>query len=172
MVLGSVSATVSRGADCPVFVCRPSGTEESGERVGVLVGADATAESRPVLEFAFRQASLRSLPVTVMHCYWPSQGFHDAERLEEQRRQEAGLALAESLAGLREDYPEVPVATRLDQGFIDLVLTHRDLRPDLVVVGRHPAGSLARLFTGTTATAVLERAKAVVAVVPEAAPQG
>lgn len=167
MLLGSVSTTVSKNADCPVFVCRPPSEETAGERPGVLVGADATAESRPVLEFAFRQASLRSLPITVMHCYWPSQGFHDAERLEEERRQEARLALAESLGGFREDYPDVPVATRLDQGFVDQVLTRRELRPDLIVVGRHPTGSLSRLFTGSTATAVLERARATVAVVPE-----
>ena len=36
----------------------------------VVVGADGTAASRPVLEFAFAQASLRGIPLTVMHCFW------------------------------------------------------------------------------------------------------
>ncbi len=64
MVLGSVGASLMRHAECPVVVTRH---QSSGRNAGVLVGADGTAESRRVLEFAFRMASLRALPLTVMH---------------------------------------------------------------------------------------------------------
>ena len=39
---------------------------------------------------------------------------------------------------------------------------------DLIVVGHHPVTSLARLFTSSVATAVIERAHTTVAVVPQA----
>ena len=42
-------------------------------RNGIVVGADASEDSRAVLEFAYRQASLRSLPLTVLHCFWDVQ---------------------------------------------------------------------------------------------------
>ena len=68
-LLGSVSASVARRAHCPVVVCRPPEPEPSAS-IGVIVGADGRDGSQPVLEFAFAQASLRALPLTVMHCFW------------------------------------------------------------------------------------------------------
>lgn len=68
MLLGSVSATVSKYAACPVVICRPREHGVAGR--GLLVAADTTPESLPVLEFAFEQASLRRLPLTVLHCFW------------------------------------------------------------------------------------------------------
>ena len=65
VVLGSVSEEVAGRARCPVVVIRPQHGSEP--RRGVLVGTDGTDESRPVLQFAFRQAGLRGLPLTVMH---------------------------------------------------------------------------------------------------------
>ncbi len=41
---------------------------------------------------------------------------------------------------------------------------------DLIVVGRHPMASLARVITGSIATTVVERAHTTVAVVPDTAP--
>ena len=67
-LLGSVSASVAKRAHCPVVVCRPPEHEPSaGIRVIVDAGTDA---SRPVLEFAFAQASLRGIPITVVSCVW------------------------------------------------------------------------------------------------------
>lgn len=68
MFLGSVSSAVVKQARCPVVVCRSDSDRAQG--AGVVVGADGTAESLPVLAFAFEQASLRGLPLTVVHAYW------------------------------------------------------------------------------------------------------
>ena len=71
LLLGSVGVALSRHAYCPVVIHRPC--HQGKVRHGVLVGVDGTADSQAALEFAFRQASLRALPLTVLHAFWDSQ---------------------------------------------------------------------------------------------------
>lgn len=175
MVLGSVSAAVSRHAACPVVVCRPPG--DVAAKSGILVGVDATPESRPVIEFAYRQASLRQLPLTVLHTFW------DAAAAVAQYREDQGTpqaapeleelraTLAEVVAGFAEQYPDVAVSLTLKHGLADEALSPRDGAWELVVVGRHPMNALSRLLTGSVATAVLERSRSTVAVVPVSPPR-
>src|SRR4051794_1514313 len=68
LLLGSVGVALARHAACPVVVHRP--THRGLVRNGIVVGADATAASAPVLEFAHRQAAMRDLPLLVLHCFW------------------------------------------------------------------------------------------------------
>lgn len=166
-LLGSVSAEVARRAACPVVVTRP--TSPGAVKDGVVVGADATAESVPVIEFAFRQASLHRLPLTVMH------SVYDAVTAvagalgpvpDDTGVPELRMLIAESVAGLREKYPDVHVTTRLERGLVEECMVAGPRPWDLIVVGRHPV----RALRSSTSTAVLERAHTAVAVVPEAAP--
>lgn len=147
-VLGSVSASVARHASCPVVVCRPG----SAGRVhrGILVGADATPTSRSLVEFAFRQASLRDLPLTIVS------DVHDAGETE------AALSIAESVAGLAELFPEVHVTVEPGRAFADASGRDNSWHWDLIVVGRAATETLRH-----SATEVVERARTVVAVVPE-----
>lgn len=169
-VLGSVSAAVSRDAGCPVVVCRPQQQEATR---GVLVGADGTAESVPIIEFAFLQASLRNLPLTVVHSVWDEiAAVHgvvpaapDESGLEEQR-----LLLSESIAGMSTKFPEVTVDLRLAHGLAEDCLTTRSGDWNLIVVGRHPVDTLFQFLTGSIATAVVERARTTVVVVPQSEP--
>lgn len=174
MLLGSVGAALSAHAHCPVVVCRPGVADRAG--AGVVVGADGTPESVPVIEFAYRQAALRGLSLTVLHCFWDavaavaefrqSRGEPaDAPELEDLR-----VLLAASVAGLAEQYPDVPVTLTLKHGLVDEALGSRDAGWDLIVVGRHPMSSLSRVLTGSIATTVVERARTTVAVVPQSAP--
>lgn len=170
-LLGSVSAAVARNASCPVLICRP-GTELRVKK-GVLVGADGTPESLPVIDFAFRQASLRAQPLTVVHTVRDLSAVVDAPSLapaDDPRLASDRLLLAESLAGFRERYPEVYVTSQVARGFADAALAAIADRYDLVVLGRHPVDSVGRHLSGAIATAVLERSHTNVAVVPEAAP--
>lgn len=169
-LLGSVSAAVTRQAVCPVVVCRPRPEEQVGR--GVLVAVDAGESSLPVIEFAFEQASLHGQPLTAVHCVWDVvaavAGLRNV-RLDDGDLgigDEAHLALAESLAGFAEKYPDVPVTQRVNHGLVDDVIGWRTGAWDLVVVGRHPVDTVTRLVTGSIATAVVERAQTNVAVVP------
>lgn len=168
--LGSVSASVSRHASCPVVVCRP-GTDLKVKN-GVLVGADGTRESLPVIEFAFRQAALRSQSLLVLHSHadvLAVVGGPHVAAATDPGLEEARLTLAESVAGFREEYPDVHVTLRVARGLADDTLSAIADRHDLVVVGRHPTDTVTRRLSDATATSVLERCHTHVAVVPQEA---
>ena len=154
-------------ATCPVVVIRPRHDVTAPQ--GVLVGTDEGPVSRPALYFAYQQASLRDLPLTVMHTVWdevtstqPARvtSADDAGLVEERR------TLVDSLAGPAAEFPEVPTRLLIGYGVpADCLLTLADSM-DLVVVGHHERGLLGRLTHGSTATAILEHASVPIAVVP------
>lgn len=172
LLLGSVSVAVSRHATCPVVVVRPRPASQA--QGGVLVGTDGTERSRYTLEFAHRQASLRRLPLTIMHCYWDARSallaarhVRGAAAVSAPDVEDVRLIVAESLTGLAEKFPDVDVRVELVHGMADDCLIEASRTMDLVVVGAHRRRTLANLASGSVAFAVLEHAGGVVAVVPD-----
>lgn len=167
LLLGSVSLAVSQHATCPVVVVRHDGEESHG---GIVVGADGTVRSDAALGFAFRQASLRSMPLTVVHAFWSEQdeGYPSAARDYEQADlEDMRLLLAESVAGPKADYPEVKVTLHVERGIPDSVLLHACETADLVVVGTHPTNAVYDLLAGEVSRSVIGHARCPVAVVPD-----
>lgn len=144
-LLGSLGVALARRAPCPVVVVRPH--HPGLVRNGVVVGLDASERCRPVLEFGYRQASLRDLPLTIVHG---------------STQDEADLEVAEAVAGLAEKFPEVHARTQVVLGAPAVVLARESERMDLVVVGVHHGG----VRHASVTSAVLERAACPVAVVP------
>lgn len=168
LLLGSVSVAVARHAGCPVVVHRPG--KQGVVRHGVLVGADGTEDSLPVLEFAYKQAALRDLPLTVLHCFWDVGteslgGYIIPSDITVDLEDEQAL-LAQSMAGMAERYPEVTVRADISRGQTDQVLLHMAEEMDLVVLGAHESGMVERLLFGSVSVSVLEHATVPVAVVP------
>lgn len=172
LLLGSVGVAVTRHASCPVIVVRPG--HPGLVRHGVLVGVDGGETSRAVLDFAFRQASFRGLPLTVLHTFVDAPAYGAAagipvpvvveplSELEEER-----LLLAECMSGLQEKYPDVRVRTELARGLPAERLLQEAPRMNLVVVGSHPGASAAsHLLRGSVAMTVVEHATCPVALVP------
>lgn len=112
LLLGSVGLSVTRHAPCPVVVVRPY--HPGVVRNGVLVLA--AERSRPVVEYAYRQAALRGLPLTVL------------------RTSEDALGVAEAVAGLAEKFPEVRTRTITGDA------AHESARMDLLVLGSDDVG--------------------------------
>ncbi len=166
-LLGSVGVGVVRHATCPVVVHRPG--HPGLVRDGVVVAVDATQDAIAVLEFAFRQASLRRLPLRIVHyvvdtrpaLVGASAAGGDAEPVQEDR-----LAVAEAMAGLGERYPDVRTSVRTARGLPELEVARAASRADLLVVGTHQRGPVGRLLFGSVSTSVLEHATCPVAVVP------
>jgi len=150
LLLGSVSLAVTRRASCPVVVVRPH--HPGLVRHGILVAADGSPGSSPTLDFAFRQASVRRQPLTVLHVV-----EHAPDAVAEHE-----LLVAEALAGQRERHPDVRVTTQLAHGRPDDAVLAAADRMDLLVVGAHHGGHAHRSITA----AVVERARCPVAVVP------
>lgn len=169
MLLGSVSVALSAHAYCPVVVHRPGGRGDV--RNGVLVGADGSEDSRIVLEFAFREAALRGLPLTVLHCYWDTQvgpsAYYSLEPVTDLASEQ--LLLSESMVGIAEKFPAVVAHTELAADMPQRALVHLGERMDLVVVGVHRGGALSKLLFGSVSRSVIEHANCPVATVPVAA---
>lgn len=167
LMLGSVSVAVARNAGCPVVVHRPS--KPGAVHEGILVGADGSAESRVVLDFAYQQASLREVPLTVLHSFWDlgvttigGYALPDESIDPEGERR----LLAESMAGLGEKYPDVAVTAETARGrAADVIVRVGDTR-ELIVVGAHQESLASQLLFGSVSVAVLEHASTPVAVVP------
>lgn len=166
-LLGSVGVSVVRHATCPVVVHRPG--HPGLVRDGVVVAVDATEAAIPVLDFAFRQASLRRLPLRVVHYVVdPRSALVGAGRV----RSDSGLveddrlAVAEAMAGLGERYPDVRTTVRTLRGAPERDVARSASRADLLVLGIRQRGAVGRLLAGSVSTAVLEHATCPVAVVP------
>jgi nucleotide-binding universal stress UspA family protein len=165
LLLGSVGAAVARHAMCPVVIHRPSHRGQVCN--GVLVATDASEESQPVLEFAYHVASVRRLPLTIMHCQWDVAGMGLGEQdvptasLETER-----LELAVSVAGMGEKYPDVSVTTTLVLGPPEARVVQAVEKMDLLVVGAHRRSTVGRVIHGSVSMSLLEHAQVPVAVVP------
>jgi nucleotide-binding universal stress UspA family protein len=171
LLLGSVGVALVRHAECPVVVHRPGNASKVCN--GVLVGADSSPESLEVLDFAYQQASLRNLPLTVLHCYrdvpaaaygsyvFPAQVIDVASER---------LGLAESMAGFAEKYPDVHVHTEIANDAPQGALVKLGERMNLVVIGSHQAGRVSEMLFGMVSVSVVEHAICPVAVLPLPAP--
>lgn len=165
LLLGSVSGALVRHATCPIAVVRPIGER----RRGVLVGTDGSQASMIPLEYAFAEAAARELPLTVVHCLWePLVGHLRWAHVDsnDPESEEGRLRMAESLAGMADKYPDVPVHLSLTRGAIDACLVDLSQQHDLLVVGRPPHSLGERLVLPGLVITVAEHAHAPVIVVP------
>jgi nucleotide-binding universal stress UspA family protein len=165
-VLGSVGLNVVSHAACPVVVHRPG--HAGSVRDGVVVAVDATADAISVLEFAFRQASLRRLSLRVLldvTAVRPALVGAMSGGDTDPDRHDPG-AVAEAMAGLGERHPDVRTSVRSARDLPELDIVRAASRADLLVVGTHQRGLVGRLLFGSVSTKVLEHATCPVAVVP------
>ena len=132
----------------------------------MLVGVDGASGLGEVLRFAFRQASLRRLPLTVQHSSWDPQasGVYPSDHPTDVERQHP--LVAEEVAGLSEEFPDVRVKRAWAPGHPVDCLVREGSRMDLLVVGRREDGALSRVTHSSIATRVVEHATCPVAVVP------
>jgi len=182
-LLGSVSGQLTREAQCPVVVVRrsadtlattcadPNRDLDDFDRGPVVVGVDGTPASAAAVEFAFHQASMNRVPLTVLHATWDLRErvasavdvrSYDGRisLAEEQDRQ-----VAETTAGLREKYPDVKATELYRRGDPVRQLVEASRGASLVVVGSRGRRLLSSTLLGSVSRAVLERAEAPVAVV-------
>ncbi|MGR6319662.1 universal stress protein [Micromonospora soli] len=159
LVVGSVAIQVAAYADCPVLVARGA-PRATGP---VVVGVDGSALSRAAVEFAVEEAALRGTRLHAVHAYTHphSGGPGDMQPLvyeENQLRGEEDRILAESLTGVAERYPEVPVTREVVHGRPVAVLTEASRTAQLVVVGGQGRGELSGLLLGSVSQGVLHHA--------------
>ncbi|MCC5033857.1 universal stress protein [Streptomyces sp. WAC 00631] len=172
LLIGSVAGQLAAHSHCPVLVVRGR-TDGTGP---VLVGVDGSPAGEAALDFAFEAAAARETGVVALHAwsewsvpvpppedksapyaYEPGMLKADEERL-----------LAESLAGWRDRYPDVPVEHRLVRGRAREALVEASEEARLLVVGKRGRGGFAGLLLGSVSQAATQHAHCPVVVVPHA----
>ncbi|MEU7997208.1 universal stress protein [Micromonospora sp. NPDC049060] len=159
LLLGSSTVQVSAHAQVPVLVVRGEVRADGP----VVVGVDGSECSLEAVEFAFEEASRRGAPLLAVQAWLyptpvgpgdilPLVYDLDAYAADEER------ALAESVAGFAERYPDVPVQHRLVRGSPGGVLVEESKKAQLVVVGARGRGALGGLLLGSVSHAVLHHA--------------
>lgn len=172
LLVGSVSIQVATHAPCPVAVVHvPKPGVVPGPDTGrVVVGIDGSEVSLDAVKAAFLAASSRRIGLTIVHA-WAAPNFDapgtavPTELVLEEVEQDELRAMAESVAGLREEYPDVAVEQRLVHGKASKVLIDASRGAELVVVGSRGRGGFASLLLGSVSHAVLHHAHCPVLVV-------
>lgn len=166
MLLGSVSMWLTQHAMCPVLVVRPPVISGAAR---IVVGADGSELSTAALEYAFSQASIQDVPLTVVHCFSTTfrGGYGLTGRADDDLDDLSGerLAVTESVAGLREKYPDVEATFELRQRAAAAQLVDASRQASLVVVGARRQ-SATGLFSGSVSRPVIEHSHCSVAVIP------
>jgi nucleotide-binding universal stress UspA family protein len=171
LLVGSTTLHVAAHAECPVVAVRAPDEETALLHRGVVVGVDGSAVSEPAIGYAFEAASDLGEPLTAVHAWrdltrtgtgrMMPLGYDPSEVYDRER-----LALAESMAGWQEKFPEVEVHHKVTIGrhpVDSLVRQSRDAR--LLVVGSRGRGAVRSALLGSVSHGVLHHAKVPVAVV-------
>nr|WP_043720952.1 universal stress protein [Micromonospora maris] len=166
LVVGSVAVTVAAHARCPVLVARGTADPQGP----IVVGVDGSDVSRRAVEFAVQTAAFRGATVVATHAYRhpASTGPGDMQPLvydESQLQAEEERALAESITGLTDRYPEVTIRRESVRGRAPKVLTEASRTAQLLVVGGQGRGELTGLLLGSVSRSMLHHSHCPVAVV-------
>lgn len=154
VLLGSLSAALTACAPCPVVVV----SDRAPERGGVVVGFDDGNDT--AVRFAADFAQRHALDVHVVYAHAPVLADMTVFRRDAERW------LAEGLAGVLADYPDVVIRSSvyLHRTVDTLVEQSRGQR--LLVVGRRHHTRYPALQVGSVSQSVLHHAPCPVAVVP------
>lgn len=164
LLAGSVSQHLARHAPCPVVVVRPTrGTDRR-----IVVGVDGSPTSSAALEYACRRAERTGERIVAIHAWRtraPSTDVWNSEPRALKGLAHREVLLAESVAGLRSDHPDVVIEQEAVPVAPVRCLVDASHDASLVVVGSHGLGYFGGLLLGSVSQAVLQRAECPVAVV-------
>jgi nucleotide-binding universal stress UspA family protein len=167
LLLGSVAVQIAAHAAGPVVVAR--GAQRSD--APVVVGVDGSPISAQAIDFAAQEATLRQSILVAVHA-WSGPLPTDPDDLlaltydARQVQADESRVLAESLAGLADNYPDLRVQKRLVPGqAVGHILINQSRQAQLIVVGSRGHGGFAGLLLGSVSQTLIHHADCPVAVI-------
>lgn len=169
LLVGSVAVHLAAHAECPVLVTRGR-TDPAGP---VVLGVDGSRVGDAAVGWAFAEASMRGAELVALHTWNNWTGpvavapgvqvptVYDIDMLKDEEER----VLSASLAGWREQYPDVKVTPRLVQEYSRQALIEASEEAQLLVVGARGRGGFTGLLLGSVSQALLHHAHCPVAVV-------
>lgn len=173
-VLGSVAGHVATHALCPVIVVRGAGSLPHRRHPGPIVAGVAGGDGH-VLDFAYREALLRTLPLIAVHAWrYPAAAWGAGMApmaMSDVPGREAVEALEAAVAPWRARYPDVETVLQPVEGPVLDVLADTSPGATMLVVGATRArGVFARL--GSVTRPLIDAVTCPVAVVHAGASAG
>ena len=165
VVTGSVSQHLARHATCTVVVVRQPRTPGHQR---IVVGVDGSPPSHAALEAACRRAERTGEELLAVHGWRvrvPSTDVWNAEPRSIEGIPERERLLAEAVAGVATDHPDVVLQQEVVPVSPEQVLVDASSRASLVVVGSRGLGFFSGLLLGSVSQDVLARAHCPVMVV-------
>jgi nucleotide-binding universal stress UspA family protein len=165
--LGAVSTQLAAHAYCPVEIIRGDGAWRGGP---VVVGVDGSPSSQSAAGFAFEEAAMRDVPLTVVSSWWEPApedvtAAADGSVLDiAAMRTRALKRVTPVTSQWREKYPEVSCTIADSMRTPRAVLYAAAQTAGLLVVGARGLGGISGLLLGSVSQAVLEQAPCPVAV--------
>lgn len=157
---------LTAGAHAPVVVV-PVLAE--AERSGVVVGVDGSDASTAAIAFAAAEADRLREPLVAIATWAvtdvPSSPVLAPGDYRAAKQGQTEEMLAMSMAGVRQDYPDLTLELRTERGNPAQVLRKAGTTARLLVVGSHGRGAMARFLLGSVSHEVLTSPTAVTAVV-------
>jgi len=170
--LGSVSSQLTMHAKCPVEVVRGDG---SWRGHGIVVGVDGSAWSESAVGFAFEEASLHGMPLTVVTSWWEplasvASTMHTSTEMANflditQMRRGAEVRTELVTSRWREKYPDVTFTSSLATEPPRTALLAAAERAALLVVGARGLGGFPGMLLGSVGQAMVDHAPCPVAVI-------
>lgn len=164
---GAHGIRIAAAAKCPTVVVPDV---DLAERAGVVVGVDGSTASEHAIAFAAAEADRLGEPLVAVSVWTPLHAPRNSTAVypelylaNMQAATEEVLAL--SLAGLREDFPDLEIVRHVVQGYPATVINEYAQSARLTVVGTHGRGAIARFLLGSISQEVLARLATVTAVV-------
>lgn len=157
--VGSTALKVANHAACPVTVWRGAPGNPGPDQRPVIVGVDGSVLSEKAVEFAFRYADQFGAPLLAVHTWQGSATYREggAGILIDWKavEQEESALLAENLAGMADQYPDVPVTRISEPGAAAPVILKYADDAQLIVVGSHGRSAMAGVVMGSTSQNLL-----------------
>jgi nucleotide-binding universal stress UspA family protein len=139
---------------------------------GIVVGVDGSPHSQRALEWAIKEAGLRSAPLTVLAVHqvagnhWTgSPEVYPADAPETEKMRQAAQDTVQKAVDAAGSPGPASVTVRAVSGIAAQELISASNDADLVVVGSRGGGGFARLMLGSVSTQVAAHAAAPVVVI-------